>query len=281
MVVANLAKAADVLSFYLRRMKDMHTPRIKLHLALGFDKTLLPVPAVRTKDWWDDNVKTKNHAAHCLPLGMANSLGYYILSPGTFIVKWDGDTQKDLEIQHVEKSSHYEVDAHAAFGSFTVQAKFIPVTERPGEFIMIKSLANERAPAFTCMEAMIEAWWNVGNFGLVFLLTRPGEFLIRKGEPIAQMCLYYGQAGSATYDTIDDYPVEHYEWQKRRSRPDYKKDLDYLKGRKYNGEEMPTHLVHWKNASTYDHASRLDQPTLSEAPNDIGYKGDDSGETAC
>lgn len=263
----------------------MRQPRFQLYLKEGFDKSLLPVPAARTKDWWDDNTKTKNHAVHCLPLGMANSLGYYILSPGTFIVRWNGDTQADVEIEHIERSSHYEVDAHAAFGSFTVQANFIPVTERPGEFIFIKGIPNERAPAFTCMEAVIEAWWQVGNFGLVYLMTRPGEFLIKKGEPIAQMFVYYGQAGAAEFDTVDHYPQEHFEWMKRRTRPDYRKDLDYLKGCKYSGEKVDTHLIHWKNASIYEHASRLDQPLLSQTTDEGRHQGDDqsqaSGEVHC
>jgi hypothetical protein len=255
-------------------------PRFKLHLAKNFDKSLLPVPATRLKSWWDDNSKTKNHALHCLPLTMANSLGYYILSPGTFLVKWNGDTQSDVEIEHIEKSSHYVVDSHAAFGSFTVQANFIPVTERPGEFVYVKGIPNERAPAFTCMEAVIEAWWQVGNFGLVFLMTRPGEILIKKGEPIAQFFVYYGQAGSAEFDVVDDYPPEHYGWLQRRSRLDYRKDLDYLKGCKYSGEKVPNHLIHWKNASIYEHASGLDQSLLPAPSDDHGHNGEHQSQAS-
>lgn len=228
-------------------------PQFTLYLDPSYDQSLLPIPATKYKEWWTDNPKTNNHARHCLPLAMANSIGYYILSPGTFKVTWDGNTQHDCHIEHIERSSHYEVDNHAAFGSFTVQAKFIPVTERAGEFIYIKSLPNERTPDFTCMEAMIEAWWNTGNFGLVFLLTKAGEIIVQKGQPIAQMLVYYGQAGSASYSVMEELPYEHYPWQQKRNRPDYRKDLDYLRGYKYNGDKIESHITNWKNASIFQH----------------------------
>lgn len=224
---------------------------IKIHLFPEFDKSLAPVPASKLKDWWEDNTKTRNHAKHCLPLQMANSLGYYILSPGTFIVKWDGDVHSDVKITHIEKSSHYEVDAHAAFGSFTIQPKFIPVTENEGDFILIKGIPNERSCPYTCMEAAIEAWWNVGNFGLVFLLNQPGEFLIPMGKPIAQMILYKGIGGAEEIELIDGKPPGHEHWLRKRNRPEYKKDLDYFKGNNSNGEDIQSHITNWSAAKKY------------------------------
>jgi hypothetical protein len=225
---------------------------IKIYLDPKFDKSLAPIRAEKMKGWWEDNKKTMDHAKHCLPLSMANSLGWYILSPGTFIVKWNGDHHADATIEHIEKSSHYEVDSHAAYGSFTVQAKFIPVTSKSGDFIYIKGMPNERSMPFNCMEALIEAWWSVGNFGLVFLLNQPGEFLIHKGQPLAQMFVYRGAAGAAGVDLIDGNPPGHEEWLKRRSRPGYHKDLDYMKGLTAGGTKIETHLTNWQSASKYD-----------------------------
>ena len=225
--------------------------RIRIHLAPGFDKSLAPVPASKLRDWWEDNRRTANHAKHCLPLQMANSLGYYVLSPGTFLVKWNGDVHEPAQVTTIEKSSHCEVDAHAAFGSFTVQAKFIPVTDDPGDFVIIKGVANERSLPYVCMEAAIEAWWSVGNFGLVFLLNQPGEFLIPMGKPIAQMFLYHGAAGSAEAELVEGLPPGHAEWLKRRNRPDYRKDLDYFRGAKANGEDVPSHITSWAQAGKF------------------------------
>jgi len=222
--------------------------KIHIHLAPGYDRSLAPTPAKKLRDWWEDNQRTKDHAKHCLPLSMANSLGYYILSPGTFIIKWDGNVLSPAKVETIEKSSHYEVDAHAAFGSFTVQAKFIPVTDDPGDFVYIKGIPNERSMPYSCMEACIEAWWSVGNFGLVYLLNQPGEFMIYMGQPIAQLLMYHGVAGSADIDFIDGFPADYVGWHVKRSRPDYRKDLDYMRGFTYLGEKVESHITNWHDA---------------------------------
>lgn len=225
--------------------------RIRIHLSSGFDQELMPIPAIRYREWWEDNRATKDHARHCLPLAMANSLGFYILSPGTFTVSWDGNTNARAKIRHIDKSSHYEVDDHAAFGSFTVQAKFIPVTDDPGDFVYIKGIPNQRGVKYSCMEAVIEAWWSMANFGLVFMLNQPGEFTIQKGEPIAHMFLYHGVAGAAVGEVFDGYPEEHKKWADKRTRPGYSKDLDYMKGLQPDGEKVNTHLTNWKDAAKW------------------------------
>jgi hypothetical protein len=213
--------------------------------------SLAPIQASKLKNWWEDNPKTVNHAKHCQPLTMANSLGYYILSPGTFKIIWDGDIQSDCIIEHIDKSHHYEVDVHATFGGFVVQPKFVVMTDEPGDFIYIKNIPNERFPFFTCMEACIEAWWSVANFGLVFMLNRPGEFIVFKGQPIAQMFLYKGYGGAATLVNHDNMPPEYGAWLAKRSRPEYTKDLDYLNGRKYDLSDVPTHIGSWSKADRF------------------------------
>ncbi len=226
--------------------------KIHFHLSHDFDESLAPIPAIKYRDWWEDNAATKNHARHCLPLAMANSLGYYILSPGTFEVEWNGDFKSRAVVTPIEMSSHFEVDDHAAFGSFTVQARFIPVTEEEGEFVFVKGIPNERGLPYSCMEGVIEAWWSVGIFGLVFLLNRPGKFKIFWGQPIAQIFLYKGVGGAATQEVHRGYPEGHDIWMRKRSRPGYRKDLDYLKGKQPGGEPVPSHIATWKHATKYE-----------------------------
>lgn len=233
---------------------------ITLYLLKNYDRSLLPVPAQRLRAWYQDNQKTRNHAHHCLPLTMANSLGYYILSPGTFSIEWSGDVQTSAVVKVLEPSSHCTVDDHAAFGSFTIQAEFIPRTRQPGDFIYIKGIANERCCPYNCMEAMIEAWWSWARFGLVFLVNRPGKFIVRRGQPVAQMFLYRGAAGHAKLDARDfeQMPSDYHAWFAKRARPDYRKDLDYMHGKQPDGSEPVAHVRHWDTGY-------VDQPTQ---PND-------------
>lgn len=224
---------------------------IRICLSDNYDKSLAPIPATKYKEWWEDNRRTVDHARHCLPLAMANSLGYYILSPGTFLVKWNGDHHAPAKIEIIEKSSHCIVDAHAAFGCFVVQSSFIPVTDDPGDFVIIKGIPNERGLPYHCMEACIEAWWNVGIFGMVFILNQPGEFLVQKGRPIAQMFLYHGVAGAAQIQIKEGYPEDTDVWMKRRYREGYTKDFDYMKGLTPSGVKVDTHITNWRDATKF------------------------------
>ena len=123
--------------------------------------------------------------------------------------------------------SHCIVDNHAAYGSFTVQAAFVPRTEDVGDYIFVKGIANERGRPYSCMEAIIEAWWNAANFGLVYLLNRAGEFMIGRGQPIAQMHLYH--AAPSEIVLAGPHP-EHTAWLERRTRLNYRSDHGLICG---------------------------------------------------
>jgi len=218
---------------------------INIHPLPGFTSDLMPIVPPPHKGWWQDNVKTRNHAQHCLPLAMANSLGYYILSPVTFSVEWNGDIQADAVVKTLTDTNGFiTADAHATHGGFTIQPGFIATTDVPGDFIMIKNLPNERFQFFTCMEALIEGWWSKARFGLVCLMTRPGKFLINRGDPVAQLCVYRQEA--ALHDIVmKDMPPEYTQWEEKRKNTEYKKLFDYFKGLHPDGTPEPTHVQYW------------------------------------
>jgi len=173
---------------------------------------------------------------------MANSLGYLILSPDSFRATWSGDWEEDVV---VEPLGSVIVDSHSAFATFTVQPGFLVTTQEPGDFVLIKSIANMRGAWFIAMEALIEAWWQPGEFGLVCMMTRPGTFVVERGQPLAQMAVYKAEGGSFGLAVSDQLPEETPAWLERRYRPGYRKDLDYLRGFHPTGEREPTHLRRW------------------------------------
>lgn len=218
---------------------------ITVHLN-GLPAELAPVRAEKRRDWWQQDIGTRNHAHHCLPLTMANSLGYYILSPGSFRVLWDGDWDHDVAVTKLDPLEPFVVDNHSAAATFTVQPGFIPMTGSVGDFVFVKGVSNVRGAWFTPMEALIEAWWQPGEFGLVCMMNRAGAFTVRRGEPIAQMCVYRAAAGFASLAVSDAPPPETAAWHVRRGRPEYRKDLDYLQGRHPDGRPEPTHIRSWR-----------------------------------
>ena len=210
--------------------------------------SLFPIPATRLRKWWETDPKTRNHAKFCLPMLMANSYGFYILSPANITIKWDGSLDSDVEFITDDESSHTSITNHSAKGTFTIQSQFIPRTP-PGVFTLIKPVPNIRLP-FQPLEALMETWWLVANFGLVTFATQPGTFKIYKGYPIAQMMF----VGSDIHDYelvhagyVDQLPERDSFVQKRSEYTD--RQLDYMKGLHMDGNKEALHYSKFKNTS--------------------------------
>ena len=117
--------------------------------------------------------------------------------------------------------------------------------------IDLSTLTSNQGFVIQGAAAKIEAWWSVANFGLVFMINQPGEFTIEKGHPIAQMFMYHGAAGAAIGELHHGHPEDHRQWLARRSRPDYVKDYDYLKGNDFSGDNIESHIANWKDAAKF------------------------------
>lgn len=216
--------------------------QIEIYLSENYDKNLLLKKPNIYLDWWEKDPKTKDHAKFCLPLLMANGIGYDILSPATFEIFWDGDESEQAIVNILEKSSHYPmVDNHSSGGSFTVQTHFIPKTEE-GYYTYIKGIPNIRRP-FSVMEGLIESWWNPAHFGIVCLCNHAGRFKVFKGEPIARLMLI-------NQDVLKlklNYKYNHLDFPKRKEYIEKKskqkgKTLDYFKGLYPNGDKVEHHI---------------------------------------
>jgi Family of unknown function (DUF6065) len=217
---------------------------IVLHMTT-LSPDLAPTRCRPQPTWWQGDSGTANHAIHCQPLRMINTLGYYIRAPGSFTVSWSGDPQARATISNQEGAGLI-VDNHSANASFTVQPGFVPRTPVRGDFLLIKSIPNERRPWFTPMEALIEAWWQPAEFGLVCLVNTPGEHVIARGQPLAQMTVFRAEGGFTTLRLDDSVPWETEEWRERRARPEYRRDMDYQRGRYPDGSVEPTHIRNWR-----------------------------------
>lgn len=228
--------------------RDLPEQSIVLFLPPDFDKKLLPVKARALRSWWETDDKTRMHARFCLPLTMASGLGYYILSPATFTVEWDGDPTHDTEVTIIDGASHAQIDNHSSFGSFTVQARFIARTKAIGDFVYIKGVANQYRQPFNVMEAMIESWWTPSEFGIVCLVNQPGKFTIQKGEPLAQMFVVSMSRAQYGLATADGYPPFWDEWTERRKPEVYNgRNMDYLRGVLPDQTPVCPHMKNWNN----------------------------------
>ncbi|HEY9676442.1 MAG TPA: DUF6065 family protein [Drouetiella sp.] len=241
---------------------------ITLFLPPNYDKSLLPTKAKMLRQWWEADEKTKMHARFCLPLTMASGLGYYILSPATFTVEWDGEQTHDCVVTISDAASHCVIDTHSAHGSFTVQTKFIARTKRLGDFVYIKGVANQLRQPFTVLEAMIESWWSPSEFGIVCLANKPGKFTIQKGEPIAQMFVMNSDQAGYDLRAVDGRPPLWDEWYERRRPEIYNgRNMDYLRGVLPDQRPVCPHFKSWSDANA---------PLENETFKDLWNQGEQS-----
>ena len=154
-----------------------------------YNKIALPIRSSPYRSWYEKEDKVKNHAKYCLPLSMANSIGYILRSPATFRVKWDGIEGNKSQIEVLENKwpKIHSITNHSASGSFTIQFRVVLKTNKK-HFTYIKGISNIRTK-FNVMEALLESWWFEGQFGVVCLLNQPCDFIINEGDPIATIIL--------------------------------------------------------------------------------------------
>jgi hypothetical protein len=206
---------------------------------------LAPTPGEPARSWWADDPRTRAHAQHCLPLLMANRLGHVIRSPGRFQVSWSGNFRRAPRIEVLDDSG-VVVDAHTGAGTFVVQPGFVVSTTQVDDFVMVRPVPNVRGAWFSAMEALIEAWWQTAEFGVVCLLQRPGLFVVERGEPLAQMCVYQAAGGEVPLRVRDGLPDATLAWRRRRAENAHRRTGDYVRGRRPDGTREPTHRTGWR-----------------------------------
>jgi tetratricopeptide (TPR) repeat protein len=244
---------------------DLPESTITLFLPPEYDKSLVPVKASMHRRWLEEDRKTTNHGRFCLPLSMGSGIGWYILSPAKFTVKWDGDITHDAEVEIHEQASHAAIDCHSACGSFTVQVVFVPRTKRPGDYVFIKGISNQFRRPYQFLEAMLEAWWSPASFGLVGILNQACEFTIEKGEPLAQMFSIHMDQATYGLELREGYAPYWKEWDDKRRDPSYTgRNMDYLKGLLPDSTPVCPHFKAFPITSTALAGTKLVEPDLPQ-----------------
>ena len=146
----------------------------------GFDITPAPVG----RDWMS---ATRNgFARRCLPLLIANQLGWEVLNPVDFTVVWDGTIE--LAGLRVSSNSEHAVPAlsHFGHGILTWSIPYLFHTS-PGFNLLVRGPANRPKDGVAPLEGVVESDWCSATFTMNWVLTRPGSVHFAQGEPIAML----------------------------------------------------------------------------------------------
>lgn len=141
------------------------------------------VPASSRREWMD--VAANKNPYRCLPLSMANSWGWQLLSTSHFIAEWNGGrTAGDIQITHLDGSDHPVT--HFGEGTLTWHLGYVFKTEYPYGMYMTGA-PNEPSPNIIPLSGLVETHWLPYTSTMNWRFTQPGKFEMKIGQPFCQL----------------------------------------------------------------------------------------------
>ncbi|CAN5857148.1 DUF6065 family protein [soil metagenome] len=151
--------------------------------------TLRPAGAGRA--WMDAAPERAPH--RCLPLMMANQLGWMVTSPREFVMVWDGGQMpRAVQIFFGDETPGRhpnEGQIGSVFGAGVVTF-VLPWLFRtpPGVALLARGPANAAKDGVAPLEGLIETAWSPYGFTMNWKATRAGTHVrFEAGEPICQL----------------------------------------------------------------------------------------------
>jgi len=145
-------------------------------------------PAQRQRQWMDE---TGDHFAYrCLPLSMANQLGWDILCPVDLTARWNG--RHDLGA--IEIKFHGEpsplISSHFGHGVLTFTPGYLFRTTRSHN-LWVKGPVNNIKDAIVPLEGLVETDWAPYSFTMNWKFTRKKQKVsFSRGEPVCRILPY-------------------------------------------------------------------------------------------
>lgn len=141
------------------------------------------VPAPPTRRWMDQF--PDRHAYRCLPLTIANTHGWEILSPCSFEIRWNGGpASTDITFYCFDDFTWLGefVSANFANGIVTFSPGYIFRTS-PGWGLFVSGPLNSPRDGLSALSGVVETDWLPYPFTMNWQLTRPGSYRWDKDEP--------------------------------------------------------------------------------------------------
>jgi len=223
------------------------------------------VPASRTREWMD---KTPgSFAYHCLPLVMANSIGWFVINDIPCEMEWDGtEPASGLRIWPTEElnevQKHFMPSSHFGSGVVTFHAEYMFWTDTKIS-IITKGPANMPKHGIQSLEGVIETGWLPYPFTMNWKMTAKNtKVRFERGEPIAQIIPYPSdtitsmepEIQTLSMDTNPDLYLKYEDYRKKRTVFNERFKYDGTKRQKYyvRGEDSmgnkydEHHQTDWK-----------------------------------
>jgi hypothetical protein len=151
---------------------------------LDKDSRLFEVAPLDIKRTWMGNMQDK-FGYRCVPLRIANTYGWSVLSPYDFSASWyGGEDMHDVEITSNDPNfSEKGILTHFGHATFTLQLDFL-ITTPKGYSLYIRGVPNKPYGIIKPLDAIVETDWLPWPFTYNFLFTEPGTVEFKKNEPL-------------------------------------------------------------------------------------------------
>jgi hypothetical protein len=138
-------------------------------------------PAERTRQWMDDTVD--RFAYRCLPVAIANQVGWDVLCPVAFTARWNGkEGLKDISLKFHGESSDL-IGSHFGHGVLTFSLGYLFRTTKSHN-LWVKGPTNCPKDGIAPLEGLIETDWAPFSFTMNWKFTRARHKVsFEEGEP--------------------------------------------------------------------------------------------------
>ena len=171
------------LSLLGRTMSGVVYMELKCLVYPGWQPRIRPAQAKR--QWMDEAPEAFPY--RCLPLSIANSHGWEILSTCAFEAVWNGGMAPEDVVIRADAGSTAEETPQALFGqgTFTIHIQGLFRTP-PGWDIYVSGSPNSFKDGATPLAGIIETDWSPYSFTINWRLTRPNyPVRFEENEPVA------------------------------------------------------------------------------------------------
>lgn len=147
------------------------------------------VPARSERAWMDQT--GSRFAYRCLPLTIANSMGWEVLAPANVKAEWNGGNELSdiaVEIDDPSWGGGRLAASHFGHGILTFQLGYLFRTE-PGIGMCARGAPNSPKDGIAPLEGIIETDWMSFTFTMNWKFTRPGIVSFEKDEAFCFLSL--------------------------------------------------------------------------------------------
>jgi hypothetical protein len=193
-------------------------------------------PASPSRKWMDESINKNPY--RCLPLTMANSYGWELISKSEAVAEWNGGPYpSDVKIENVSGSCF--PSSHFGEGVITWHTGYLFTTEYPYGLYVTGS-PNQPINNIICLSGIVETFWLPFTFTMNWRFTQPGKVTIKVGDVISHIFpvrMDAFQDLQPELRNINDNPElkqKYQDWSSDRSK--------FLKGHREKGDWQKTYF---------------------------------------